>query len=629
METPQILHVASRLTLPQLQAAEVLSLRAAGTRRRDLARALGVAEDDARLAAALLALFESGLAWPDADDDAWIRTVALHEVLANGYGFGRAAEHELRYLQLEQLQRIAHELGAPVGRDHRRLVAVIGAALADPDVVREQFRAAPRVAQDILLDLAVGEPYYSDPNALMALRNSRRASPLRWAVDHGLLIFNAYYGAAISMPSEVGAALRPDFRADFDPSPPAPPSVTVSAEMVDREGAAAARAALASVTTLLEECGRTPVPILKAGGIGLREVRKLARLLGTDEEGVRFWLTVAGMNGLIGIAGDRVAPSAEFDDWLKLEPAEQFGWLVDGWFQMPASPLLLDGRPALVGGEHDGASALLRVTLAAVLASLRTGRGAAGVEGLATMLAYLRPLVAGDAEEVVPMVEALWREYELMGVGAHRAPTALCHALAAGDADRLAKALHAFLPAAEETVLLQSDLTAVATGTPSAALSALLDLAADRESRGGGSTWRFTESSVRRAFDAGTAAEELTTRIRAAAAGGRVPQPLEYLIADLGRKHGNVRVRTVGCVLRSDDTALLGEIRRVKSLARLELTELAPTVLSSALPAAETLAALRAAGYVPAAEHPDGTIAFEHPTRHRADAPPDAEPTRS
>ncbi|GAA4263488.1 helicase-associated domain-containing protein [Dactylosporangium darangshiense] len=621
METPQILQVASLLTLPQLQVVEVLSLRAAGTRRRDLARALGVVADDPLLAAALGAVLDSGLARIDEDDSDWIRTVALHEVIANGYGFGRAAEHELRYLPLEQLQRIAFELGAPVGRDHGRLVKAIGAALADPDVVREQFRAAPRVAQDIMLDLASGEPFYSDPHAMMALRNGRRASPLRWAVDHGLLIFNAYYGAAISMPSEVGAALRPDFRAGFDPSPPAPQSVPVSAEMVDREGSAAARSALASVTALLEECGRTPVPILKAGGIGLREVRKLARALATDEEGVRFWLTVAGMNGLIGIAGDRVAPSAEFDNWLKLEPNDQFGWLVEGWFQMPAAPLLLDGRPALVGSEHDGTSALLRVTMAAVLASLRTGRGAAGIEGLATMLAYLRPLVAGDAEEAVPMVEALWREYELMGVGAHHAPTALCHALAEGDQDRLAAALRDFLPAAQETVLLQSDLTAVATGTPSAALSALLDLAADRESRGGGYTWRFTEPSVRRAFDAGCTAEELIARIRAAAAGGRVPQPLEYLVADLGRKHGNVRVRTVGCVLRSDDVALLGEIRSVRSLARLELTELAPTVLSSALSPSETLAALRHAGYVPAAENPDGTIAFERPTRHRADMP--------
>ncbi|MEV6926460.1 helicase-associated domain-containing protein [Dactylosporangium sp. NPDC051485] len=623
MESPQILQAASLLTLPQLQVAEVLSLRAAGTRLRDLARALGVGVEDHRLTAALRALHEAGLAWPDEDDPEWIRTVALHQVLANSYGFGRAAEHELQYLPVEQLQRIAHGLGAPVSREHRRLLRAIGAALADPGLVRDLFRSAPRAAQEVMLDMAVGEPFHADPHAMMALRTGNKSSPLRWAVDRGLLVFNAYYGAAICMPSEVGVALRPDFRAGFDPSPPAPPSVTVSAATVDREGAAAARAALASVTALLEECGRTPVPILKAGGIGLREVRKLARLVGSDEEGVRFWLTVAGMNGLIGIAGDKVAPSAEFDNWLKLEPAEQFGWLVDGWFQMPAAPLLLDGRAALVGGEHDASSALLRVTLAAVLASLRTGRGASGLDGLAAMLAYLRPLVAGDADEVMPMMAALWREYELMGVGAHHAPTTLCHALAAADRDRLAEALRGFLPPAEETVLLQSDLTAVATGAPSGVLSALLDLAADRESRGGGYTWRFTESSVRRAFDAGSTAEELLARVRAAAAGGRVPQALEYMIGDLGRKHGVVRVRPVGCVLRSDDTALLGEIRSVRSLAGLELTELAPTVLSSALSPAETLAALRHAGYAPAAENPDGTLAVERPARHRADAPAD------
>ncbi|WP_433057021.1 helicase-associated domain-containing protein [Dactylosporangium sp. CS-033363] len=618
METAQILQLASLLTLPQLQVAEVLSLRAEGTRQRDLARALGVAPDDPALVAALGALHAAGLAWPDEREPEWIRTVQLHQVLANSYGFGRAAEHEMTYLPLDLLQRVAYELGAPVGRDHQRLVREIGAVLADPDRVREQFRQAPAAAQAILLRLAVGEPFYSDAQDLLALRTSRRGTPLRWAVHRGLLVFNGYYGNAVAMPSEVGAALRPDFRAPFDTAPPAPPSIAIGAEHIDRAGAAAARAALASVVTLLEECGRTPVPILKAGGIGLREVRKLARLIESDEEGVRFWLTVAGMNGLIGITGDRVAPSAEFDDWLKLDPAEQFGRLLDGWFRMPAAPLLLDGRPALVGSEHDENSATLRVTLAAVLASLRGGRGAAGPEGLAAMLAYLRPLVAGDAAEAAPMTRALWREYELMGVGARYAPTSLCHALAAGDHARLESTLREFLPPAQDSVLLQSDLTAIATGTPSASLSALLDLAADRESRGGGSTWRFTESSVRRAFDAGSTADELLARIRAAAAGGRVPQPLEYMVADLGRKHGVVRVRTVGSVLRSEDVALLGEIRRVRSLARLELTELAPTVLSSALTPAETLAALRAAGYAPAGENPDGTIAFERPTRHRA-----------
>jgi hypothetical protein len=107
--------------------------------------------------------------------------------------------------------------------------------------------------------------------------------------------------------------------------------------------------------------------------------------------------------------------------------------------------------------------------------------------------------------------------------------------------------------------------------------------------------------------------------------GGRVPQPLSYLIGDVARRHGQVLVRPVACCIRSDDTALLAEIARARSLAKLHLTELAATVLASAAPAAETLAALRAAGYVPASENPDGSRALELAPKHRA-TPPAAPP---
>ena len=88
---------------------------------------------------------------------------------------------------------------------------------------------------------------------------------------------------------------------------------------------------------------------------------------------------------------------------------------------------------------------------------------------------------------------------------------------------------------------------------------------------------------MRRAFDTGASAEELLAALREAATGGRVPQPLQYLVTDLARRHGALRVRPVACVLRSEDPTLLAELPRVKSLAKLGLTELAPTVYASAL----------------------------------------------
>ncbi|WP_238020001.1 helicase-associated domain-containing protein [Dactylosporangium sp. AC04546] len=616
VEFDSIVRALTVQPLPSLQVAEVLALRAAGTRRRDLAAALGVGPADAGLDAALAALEEWGLVWPDDGD--WLRYVPLYEVIAGGFGFAPSVVTGLGAVPTGHLQRIAYELGAPVGRTQRELVTGIAAALADADVVRAQFAEAPEEARELLRDLSGTDPYWYDPRHMAALRNGRR-TPLRWAVDHGLVAWNPIAGGAAMLPSEVGVVLREDFTAPFDPAPPLLAPVEVSTAMVERDGAAAARAALAAITAVLEECGRSPVPMLKNGGVGVRELRRLAKAVGGTDLELRLWLTLAGLSGLLGLAGDRVAPSPEFDVWLKMEPALQYRRILDCWFGMHAAPLLATDTPALVRSQREEGAALARHAVVGLLGSLPDGLGVASADVIGAFLMFARPLIVTEPDQALATAVTLWREAELLGVGAHLAPTAICRALLAdGGADGLTEVLARYLPAAEQTVVLQGDLTAVATGTPSAALTEFLDLAADRESRGGASTWRFSAASVRRAFDAGRSADELLAALEEAATGGRVPQPLRYLVSDVARRHGGVRVRAVGCVIHSEDTTLLDEILRVKSLVRLELRALAPTVLTSALPPDETLVALRAAGYAPAREHPDGSIAVELVTRFRA-----------
>jgi len=67
---------------------------------------------------------------------------------------------------------------------------------------------------------------------------------------------------------------------------------------------------------------------------------------------------------------------------------------------------------------------------------------------------------------------------------------------------------------------------------------------------------------------------------------------------------------------------LLTEILNTRSLWALTLVRLAPTVLVSAKPQAETLAALRAAGYAPTVVRADGSPVIEIPQRRRAAPPP-------
>ena len=76
---------------------------------------------------------------------------------------------------------------------------------------------------------------------------------------------------------------------------------------------------------------------------------------------------------------------------------------------------------------------------------------------------------------------------------------------------------------------------------------ASLAMLADVESSGGATVYRFTESSVRRALDAGRSASECHAFL-AAVSRTAVPQPLTYLIDDVARRHGRLRVGAASCL---------------------------------------------------------------------------------
>jgi hypothetical protein len=174
--------------------------------------------------------------------------------------------------------------------------------------------------------------------------------------------------------------------------------------------------------------------------------------------------------------------------------------------------------------------------------------------------------------------------------------------------------------AAVDTVTLQADLTAVVAGTPTARLAAVLDSAADRETSGVASVWRFDGRSIRRALDAGQTPQELEAALTEVAPAG-LPQPLAYLIRDAGRRHGRIRAQSAACCLHSDDEVLLAEAAADRRLRALGLRLVAPTVLLADRPLAETLAALRAAGHAPLAEDANGTPVWEHQATHRGAIP--------
>jgi hypothetical protein len=100
-----------------------------------------------------------------------------------------------------------------------------------------------------------------------------------------------------------------------------------------------------------------------------------------------------------------------------------------------------------------------------------------------------------------------------------------------------------------------------------------------------------------------------------------MPQPLRFLVDDVARTFGTVRVGAVSAFLRSDDEAALAALVHDPAAASLRLRRIAPTVLVTDTPADVLLPRLRELGVAPVVEGPDGVVHLTRRDAHRAATP--------
>ncbi len=188
--------------------------------------------------------------------------------------------------------------------------------------------------------------------------------------------------------------------------------------------------------------------------------------------------------------------------------------------------------------------------------------------------------------------------------------------LARGE-DGAADGMRGLLPEPVDHVLAQPDLSLIAPGPLISELADTLAVVADVESSGGATVFRVSEASIRRALDFGWSASDLHDFFTRSSR-TPVPQALDYLIDDVARQHGRLRVGTIESYVRSDDHGLLSQVLNDRRTAAAELRRLAPGVLVSGLGGDEVLSVLREAGYAPAGENPGGAVLTRPPGRPRA-----------
>ncbi len=367
-------------------------------------------------------------------------------------------------------------------------------------------------------------------------------------------------GETVILPREVAWEVR-GHRFSQHPVGPEAPAVTGRqrpVELIDRAAVGAAYGLVHDLEQLAHALESRPHRLLRDGGLGQRDVVALARELHGEPEYAGFLLECAAAATIVGSdPAGRLLPTREYDRWLRLSSAERWCRIARAWHESPrffSRALQSDGHPLGPEGDLSYATAFREVWLDRVVVA---GTGLVpDRDDVEQAVRWQRPRLARVPLRLGQGLEWLRRESAWLGLTALEATSSLAGWLAR-PGQPLPTDLAALFPEPVESIILQADLTAVAAGPLPHALAGELRLLATQESRGGGGVYRFSSASIRRAFDAGWSAAEVRNWLAEHSA-TPVPQPLSYLIADVARQHGSIRVGTAATYLSIDDPARPG-----------------------------------------------------------------------
>ncbi|PRQ10987.1 hypothetical protein C1Y63_08285 [Corynebacterium sp. 13CS0277] len=458
----------------------------------------------------------------------------------------------------------------------------------------------------------------------------------------------------------VPAAFRQALHPRLAPIPLAPlPAVPLAAQAeADARAAGAAAEATRLALDLVRHLDRSPLRLLKGDVIGVRPAAALAKQLGITVPQLGLLVAVLEAAGMLAAGEpephpegadlpasrvqvpDYLAPTPQAtEEFLSLSLAEAWLTLVGAWLSTPYQ------ASAYVASEHGPALRLRDIpdhaeefidTKRQFLAAVATVPAGHGYEDMGLALRHARPrraLLTGGGQDPArgEAVEDFLSDATFLGLLTGGQPVSLCRTIAEllpehpdfgapqllGSAEAVAAAQELFPPAA--TMLIpQGDMTLLAPGPLEPTVYEFISTIAELESPGVATTWRITDTSLKRAMSAGQTPETILATLERSIV-GEVPQAMRYLIADIGRTHGVLRAGMASSYIRTNDEALLAEAVASPAGRAAGLRLIAPTVAVSWKPLAAVIQALQEGGYQPAAENDLGHTIQITSTTHRVE----------
>lgn len=458
--------------------------------------------------------------------------------------------------------------------------------------------------------------------------------------------FFGFQSEAIALlPTSAAESARPPEWTEY-PRPDEPALTPIPKSVALNAQAAAAGAAGGTVAAAVRAIEADPPSQLMSGGVGKRDVQRLASALELEYAQTIFVLELCGALNLVGVGSSSIdpvwLPTSEYDLLKRTDRGNLHAALVRAWLHMgedithiatghtprgdrvhplgsvvkPTTANPYGGHPSALPPVRSARFRLLRTLLSPEVPLPQPSSGtttdtsadqktaetpsirltdltavlqwryplapAFNRETLAQMLGEAEflglvatPLTAPDSYGLTPLGRTL-AEHLNTSLPAAAQPLDYAGSAATVPAD-FAATIGELLPDYAETVVIQSDLTAVATGPVHPDLAQKLDSLADIETRGQGTVYRFTEKSIERALHTGLSRTDIVDTLRECSSTG-VPQPLEFLIDGVASRLNRVQVASARGAVIVDDPDELDALLADPLLIPAQLTRVAPTV---------------------------------------------------
>jgi hypothetical protein len=467
----------------------------------------------------------------------------------------------------------------------------------------------PKTSQEVLEKLTWGPPRGQIANI------KKPGNAIGWLLDNNVLV--PLDSHTVALPREIAIKLRGGKI-----------HKEISSKSADLVGKKVVQkqidlAAIANISTILRWCEEflhnlsdEPPTALRTGGIGVRDLKRIAEHLGVDETCAGFVAELCYLGGLVVIdSDDQILPTSAFDIWLTKTAEERWYSLVVLWLDTSRVSGLIgkvgDKSIAPLGPELDRAGAcLIRRTTLKVLSENQ--QICPDIKSIQEIVKWWNPQRANS-----DFVEWSLREAEWLGVTGQGVISTFGIKLLS-EAEDLG--IESALPKPVDHILIQADNSAVAPGPLLPELASEMGTIADIESRGGATVYRFSEASIRRGLDHGKTGDQIKTFLSKTSK-TPMPQPLEYLIADVAKRHGRLRVGSAHTYIRCEDEGLVQQILHDKKCEHLRLRKIAPQVLVTDFELNEVIIELREYGYLPAAENAGGVL-LSQPNLRRSKSRP-------